>query len=251
MFAVDFSRLTAGGALSAIGQAFFSVSVAMGIMIAYGSYLPADVHLPRSAVYIAIADTGVALLAGLAIFPLVFQNGLDAAGGPGLLFVTLPLAFGQMPAGMLFGTVFFVLIAFAALTSSIALLEPIVAWRVERSGRGRAGVTAVAGLTAWVIGLASVLSFNLWGDFHPFGRLPLLGGKSIFDALDYLTQNVMLPLGGILIAVFVGWVMRSADTAQEMELAAGGVVYRVWQVLVRFVAPLAIAAVLVYTLLFG
>jgi NSS family neurotransmitter:Na+ symporter len=251
MFAVDFSRLTAGGALSAIGQAFFSVSVAMGIMIAYGSYLPADVHLPRSAVYIAIADTGVALLAGLAIFPLVFQNGLDAAGGPGLLFVTLPLAFGQMPAGMLFGTVFFVLIAFAALTSSIALLEPIVAWRVERSGRGRAGVTAVAGLTAWVIGLASVLSFNLWGDFHPFGSLPLLGGKSIFDALDYFTQNVMLPLGGILIAVFVGWVMRSADTAQEMELAAGGVVYRVWQVLVRFVAPLAIAAVLVYTLLFG
>ena len=248
LFAVDFSSLSAEGVLSAIGQAFFSVSVAMGIMIAYGAYLPQDVRLARSAVYIALADTGVALLAGLAIFPLVFRNQLDAAEGPGLLFVTLPLAFGQMPFGMLFGTVFFVLIAFAALTSSIALLEPIVSYAVEKTGINRLTMTAIAGAVAWALGLASVLSFNLWSDFHPFGALPLIGGKSIFDALDYLTQNIMLPVGGILIAVFAGWVMRVRDSSAEMGLAAEDALYRAWHVLVRFVAPLAIAAVLTYTL---
>jgi NSS family neurotransmitter:Na+ symporter len=248
LFAVDFSKLDAEGVLSAIGQAFFSVSVAMGIMIVYGAYLPKDVNLGRSAVYIAFADTGVALLAGLAIFPLVFANGLDAASGPGLLFVTLPLAFGQMPAGMLFGTVFFVLIAFAALTSSIALLEPIVSWAVERSGQSRLLVTLGAGVLAWVLGLASVLSFNLWSDFHPFGPMPLLGGKSVFDALDYLTQNIMLPLGGILIAVFAGWVMRTAASADELGVSADSLTYRVWHMLARFVAPVAIAVVLVYTI---
>jgi NSS family neurotransmitter:Na+ symporter len=249
LFAVDFSKLKTGGILSAIGQAFFSVSVAMGIMIAYGAYLPKDVRLPRSAVYVALADTGVAILAGLAIFPLVFANGLDAASGPGLLFVTLPIAFGQMPAGMLFGTVFFVLIAFAALTSSIALLEPLVAWTAERTGLGRRVVVSALGLLAWIIGLASVLSFNLWADFHPFGNLPLLGGKSVFDALDYLTQNIMLPLGGILIAVFVGWIMQRTATADEIGEASSSLVYRVWHLLVRFVAPLAIGVVLIYTII--
>lgn len=250
LFAVDFSALTPGAVLSAIGQAFFSVSVAMGIMVTYGAYLPEDVRLGRSAAYIALADTGVALLAGLAIFPLVFANQLDAAGGPGLLFVTLPIAFGQMPAGTLFGTVFFVLIGFAALTSSIALLEPMVAWAEEQRGMSRLRITCLAGGVAWLLGLASVLSFNLLDDFHPFGeRFPLLGGKTIFDALDYLTQNVMLPIGGILIAVFAGWIMRASATSDELALDPDSLVFRAWQVLVRLIAPLAIAAVLAFTLL--
>ncbi len=249
LFAFDFSKLDTEGVLSAIGQAFFSVSVAMGIMVTYGAYLPKDVALGRSAVYIALADTGVALLAGLAIFPLVFANGLDAAEGPGLLFVTLPIAFGQMPFGMLFGTVFFVLIGFAALTSSIALLEPIVAWAEEHAEVSRVKVTMLAGVLAWLIGLASVLSFNVLGGFHPFGEsLPMLGGKTIFDALDYLTQNIMLPVGGILIAVFAGWVMHASASADEMATSTQKPAFRAWQVLVRFVAPLAIAVVLVFTL---
>ncbi len=250
LFAVDFSALSAEGVLSAIGQAFFSVSVAMGIMIAYGAYLPQEVKLARSAIFIALADTGVALLAGLAIFPLVFANQLDAAGGPGLLFETLPIAFGQMPAGMAFGTVFFVLIAFAALTSSIALLEPMVAWAEENHAMSRRRITLLAGVVAWLLGLASVLSFNVLSDYHPLGEgVPLLGGKTIFDALDYLTQNIMLPVGGILVAVFVGWVMRSADTSAELAREPHSPGFRLWQALLRVVAPLAIAAVLVFTLL--
>jgi NSS family neurotransmitter:Na+ symporter len=247
LFQADFSKIDAGVVLMAIGQAFFSVSVAMGLLIAYGSYLTPDVNIPRAALIIAGADTLVALLAGLAIFPLVFANGLDPAEGPGLIFVTLPIAFGQMPGGALFGTVFFLLLIVSALTSSIAVLEPVVAWMDEHWQVSRRLSTPIAGAVAWVLGLTTVFSFNLWGDFHPLGAFETFAGKTLFDIQDYLTSNVLLPLGGILIAIFAGWVLTAETTRQELGLSPGGV-FAVWRFLMRYVCPVAIAAVLVANL---
>ena len=132
LFQPDLSRISGPVVLSAVGHAFFSIGVSMGLMMAYGAYIPTEISLPRSAVVIAAADTAIALLAGLAIFPIVFANGLDPAEGPGLIFVTLPVAFGQMPWGRLFGTIFFLLLVVAAITSGIAVLEAVVAWAIDR-----------------------------------------------------------------------------------------------------------------------
>jgi NSS family neurotransmitter:Na+ symporter len=242
LFAVDFAKVDGGVVLNAVGQAFFSVSVSMGILIAYGAYLPETVSIPRSAAIIAFADTLVAILAGLAIFPLVFGNHLDPAEGPGLIFVTLPIAFGNMPLGWLFGALFFVLVVFAALTSQIALMEPVVAW-AQTTRQIRRSVTAGAiGLAAWLVGLATVLSFNVLSDFKPLPFGPL-EGRTLFDLLDFFTSNVMLPVGGILIAVFAGWVMSASNTREELGLPDGPL-FLAWQFLLRFVAPLALATVL-------
>jgi len=242
MFAIDFSKVSAGVVLSAVGQAFFSVSVAMGLLITYGAYLPETVHIPRASVIIAFADTLVAVLAGLAIFPLVFINHLDPAEGPGLIFVTLPIAFGNMPAGSLFGTLFFVLLVFAALTSSIALLEPAVSWAEERRNIKRSVSATVTGILAWATGLFTVLSFNVLDDFKPLPFGPL-AGRTLFDLLDYFTSNLMLPIGGILIALFSGWALGSEFTRKELGLKDGPV-FKAWQFLVRFVVPLALAKIL-------
>lgn len=242
MFAVDFSKVDGGVVLSAVGQAFFSVSVAMGLLITYGAYLPETVDIPRAALIIALADTLVAVLAGLAIFPLVFGNNLDPGEGPGLIFVTLPIAFGNMPAGSLFGTLFFVLLVFAALTSSIALLEPAVSWAEEHSKIKRSVSAAVTGVLVWITGLLSLFSFNLLGEFKPLDLGPL-AGKTLFDLLDYFTSNLMLPVGGILISLFVGWALGSDITRRELGMADGPL-FKAWRFLARFVVPLALAKVL-------
>ena len=247
MFSVDFSKINAEVVLAAIGQAFFSVSVAMGLMIAYGAYLPETVRIPRASFIIAGADTLVALLAGLAIFPLVFANGLDPAEGPGLIFVTLPIAFGSMPAGSLFGTIFFLLLIFAALTSSIAIMEPIVSWADEETAMARGPSAILVGAAAWLIGLVTVFSFNVWSGIHPLSAFKTFEGKTIFDLIDYLTSNIMLPLGGILIAVFAGWILSRSDTMDELGLS-DGLAYRAWQFGMRFLAPVLVAAVLVFNL---
>ncbi len=242
LFAVDFSKVTSDVVLSAVGQAFFSVSVSMGILVAYGAYLPETVNIPKAAAIIAFADTMVAILAGLAIFPLVFGNGLDPAEGPGLIFVTLPIAFGNMPLGSLFGSVFFLLLVFAALTSSIALMEPVVAWAQENRQIKRSVTATVIGFAAWGTGLATVFSFNVLSDFHPLPFTPL-EGKTMFDLLDFTTTNLMLPVGGILIAIFAGWILSSESTREELGLP-DGMLFKAWQLLLRIVAPLALAKVL-------
>ncbi len=244
LFQADFSKITAEVVLSAVGQAFFSVSVAMGLLIAYGSYLSRDVSIPGAAVIIAGADTAVALLAGLAIFPLVFGNGLDPAGGPGLIFITLPLAFGGMPAGALFGTVFFLLFIVSALTSSIAVMEPIVAWADEHRGMRRSVTTPLVGFLAWLLGLSTVFSFNIWKDVRPLDGIEAFAGKTLFDLQDYLAVNIMLPIGGILIAVFVGWVMPASATREELDLPDSPL-FRVWRFLLRYVCPIAIGGILI------
>ena len=208
LFSVDFSKITGAVVLNAIGQAFFSISVAMGLMMVYGAYVPKDVSLTRSAVIIATADTVIALLAGLMIFPIVFANGLDPAEGPGLIFKTLPTAFVGMPGGAVFGALFFLLLAFAAITSIIAIIEPIVAYAEDRWHMERTTACVVFGFIGWAIGIASVLSFNAWQDVTPLAMFDVFDGKSIYDLIDYFTANIMMPVGAILIALFVGWRMK-------------------------------------------
>ncbi|MBA4503715.1 sodium-dependent transporter [Marinobacterium marinum] len=246
LFQPDFSKLTTSGVLEALGHAFFTLSLGMAVMMAYGSYLPKNVSITRASITVSVMDTGVALLAGLAIFPIVFANGLEPGAGPGLIFQTLPLAFGQMPMGSIFGTLFFVLLVFAAWTSGISLLEPIVEWLEEQKGMNRTLSTLVAGLTCWLLGIASILSLNLWADVAPLGMFAAFEGKTVFDLLDYLTANILLPLGGLLVAVMVGWFMSKQALQNELSLSAGS--FRLWHNTLKFVTPIAVLVVFFYNL---
>ena len=234
LFSPDFSRLTPAAILIAMGHAFFTLSLGMGAIMVYGSYLPDDASITNTSVVIAAADTLVALLAGMAIFPIVFAHGLEPGAGPGLIFQTLPIAFGNMPGGRFFGTLFFILLVFAAWTSAISLIEPAVAWLVENRGMTRVMAAVWAGLITWLTGLGTVFSFNLWADNRFFG-------KTFFDLLDFATANVILPLGGLFIALFAAWTLSRRTTQEELGLGESG--YRIWYILVRYVAPLAVITI--------
>ena len=238
LFMPDFSKINPQVMLEALGQAFFTLSLGMGAIMAYGAYMPANQNIGKTAVSVAALDTGVALLAGIAIFPIVFANGLAPSEGPGLVFVTLPIAFSAMPFGILFGTLFFVLLSIAALSSSISLIEPGVAWLIESLKIKRITATILLGFTAWFIGLFSALSFNLLSEFT-------ILGKNFFDATDFLTNQIMLPLGGIFIAIFVGWVMKKEHVLDELGLHEG-FIFKAWYFSVRFVAPTLVGLVFLY-----
>ncbi|MEX0603787.1 MAG: sodium-dependent transporter [Marinobacter sp.] len=246
LFQPDFSKLTTSGVLVALGHAFFTLSLGMAVMMAYGSYLPKNISIAKTSLTVSVMDTGVALLAGLAIFPIVFANGLEPGAGPGLIFQTLPLAFGQMPLGSLFGTLFFVLLVFAAWTSGISLLEPLVEWLEERKGMNRLMSTLTAGIACWAVGIASILSLNLWSDFAPLGMFGMFEGKTIFDLLDFFTANILLPLGGLMVAVFAGWVMTRETLEQELSMSPAA--FSLWYRTLRYFAPVAVAVVFVYNL---
>ena len=238
LFKPDFSKINSDVLLAALGQAFFTLSLGMGAIMAYGAYMPADQNIGRTAISVAALDTGVALLAGIAIFPIVFANGLAPTEGPGLVFVTLPIAFANMPLGILFGTLFFILLSIAALSSSISLIEPGVAWLVESLKTKRAYAAIGLGFFAWSLGVFSALSFNLMSEFKLFGM-------NFFDFTDFLTNQIMLPLGGIFIALFVGWVMKKKDVLDELQIK-DGIIFRSWFFVIRFVAPLMVGMVLLY-----
>lgn len=227
----DFTQLSGGSVLAAMGQAFFTLSLGMGAVMVYGSYLPRHVSIAEASLWVAGADTLVALLAGLIIFPLVFTYNLQPASGPGLIFQTLPIAFGNMTGGWLFGAVFFLTLVFAALTSSISLIEPAVAWLVNIKGLSRAQACLGAGLAAWLAGLGTVFSFNAWKDFRLFDL-------DFFNLLDAVTSNLMLPIGGLGIAVFTGWVMAEKHAQTELDLPEPH--YKIWRLLVRYLAPLSV-----------
>lgn len=235
LFTPDFSKLTGDSVLIALGQAFFSLSIGMGAIMAYGAYLPQETSIPNAAITVVLADTFIALLSASIIFPIVFANGLNPEAGPDLVFRTLPLAFGQMSGGIVFSTLFFVLLSFAALTSAIGLMEPAVAWCVERFGLTRRAAAIMIGLVIWFVGIGTALSSNLMSGFQIFGL-------DWFGAVDYLTSNIMLPLGGVLITVFAGWFMSRESTSGE--LGDTGVVYMLWRFLARFVAPVGVLFVL-------
>jgi len=234
LFNPDFSKINAQSILVAMGHAFFTLSLGMGAIMVYGSYLPKDTSIAKASVMIAVADTAVALLAGLVIFPIVFANNLEPAAGPGLIFQTLPIAFGQMEAGILIGTLFFILLVFAAWSSAISLIEPAVAWLVENRGMNRIYASVFIGIFTWFLGIGSLLSFNIWSEHTLFGL-------NFFNFLDYLTANIMLPMGGLFIAIFAGWLMKVESTKRELNTTEKG--YNLWQILIRFVAPVAVMIV--------
>ncbi|MEM1175897.1 MAG: sodium-dependent transporter [Pseudomonadota bacterium] len=252
MFTPDFSKVTGDTVLAAMGQAFFTLSIGMGAIMAYGAYLPEETSITGASTAVVIGDTSIAILAGLIIFPLVFANNLSPGDGPGLVFQTLPLALSQMPGGWFFTTIFFVLLAFAAWTSAIGLMEPAVAWTVEHFEKTRAQAAVMIGVLIWALGFGSVLSFNALSGFT-FNAVGLSAPGTIFDNLDHLTSNIMLPVGGMFIAIFAGWIMCRNSTAEE--LGGPSATYKVWRLLVRFVAPIGVLAlfykVAIDPLLFG
>ncbi len=235
LFRPDFSKLSGEAILIAMGHSFFTLSLGMGAIMIYGSYLPSHVSIGQVTLVVAIADTVVALLAGLAIFPIVFAQGLEAGAGPGLIFQTLPLAFGQMPGGVIVGTLFFIMLTFAAWSSAISLIEPAVTWMVERTPLERTSAAFTSGFIAWLLGIGTVLSFNEWSEVTWLGR-------TFFDNLDFLTTNILLPLGGLLICIFTAWVMRRSDVLDELEMPDGAL-FELWHFLIRFFAPAAVVAI--------
>ncbi|WP_304526501.1 sodium-dependent transporter [Halomonas sp. I5-271120] len=239
LFNPDWTKLTGEVVLAALGHAFFTLSLGMGIMMAYGSYLGEEVNLLKTARTVVIMDTVIALGAGLAIFPIVFANGLDLNSGPGLIFVTLPLAFGNMTGGMLLGLMFFLLLTFAALTSAISLLEPVVEFVEERTPLSRVSATLVAGVATWALGIAALLSFNVWSEV-------LFFGLNIFDLLDKLTSKFLLPLTGLGVIMFVAWGLDKEGVRKELGMDIYD--FSLWNLITRYVAPIGVLAVFVSSL---
>ena len=242
LFTFNLDDLSLEGWLEAMGQSFFTLSLGMGAIMAYGAYMSSEASLTRTAFWIAAVDTLIALMAGVAIFALVFGSGLEAGQGPGLMFVTLPIAFAGLPGGAILGGVFFILVIGAALTSAISLIEPVAAWLVERFGLSRPAAVALMVALCWTLGVVTALSFNIWSE----GTLTHEWfGKSPFDVLEFIT-NIMMPLGGLLIALFAGWALTRTAVLSEMNTTSGW--FRTWQFLVRFVAPTAVAFVFLRTM---
>ena len=234
LFEPDFSKLTGESLLIALGQAFFSLGLGMGAIMAYGAYLPDRISITRSTIAVAGADTVVALMAGIAIFPIVFANHLEPTMGPGLIFETLPIAFSKMPGGTLFGSLFFLLVFFAAITSAVALIEPTIAWLTERMDVSRAKASVWAGSACWLMGIGTVFSFSSEDPTR-------WSGRNFYELIDFVTSDLMLPIGGILIAIFVGWILKNELIEKELEL---GNRTKIWHGLIRYVAPLSVAAIL-------
>ena len=239
----DFSQVTWKTILIAMGQAFFSLSLGMGALMVYGSYLSSDISIPQTCVIVASLDTLVALLAGLAIFPIVISSGLEMTQGPGLIFQTLTVAFGAMPGGQLFGTLFFILLIFAAWTSSISLIEPMIIWMIEKYNLTRIQAATISSGLAWLLGIGTIISFNIGSEIKIFNM-------NIFETLDYLTSNILLPLGGIMITIYVSWLISKESINKELNIKSNILRY-IWYFSARFVAPIAVIMVMLNALGFS
>lgn len=238
LFKPDFTKVTGDTILSALGQAFFSLSLGMGTMITYGSYISKKNNLANTAVQVSFIDTFIAILAGVAIFPAVFAFGIEPDAGEGLIFITLPNIFQQMPGGYFFGLLFFILIGVAALTSTISVLEVLVAYFSEELKISRKKATFLSAFGILILGILCSLSRGVLADFKIFGF-------TFFELLNYISANLLLPLGGLLIVVFIGWFMKKKDVFDEFS--NGGLfkarLFPVYRFIVKFVAPIAIAIV--------
>ena len=243
MFDFDLTAINGRVVLMAVGHASFSFGVAMGLMMGFGAYLPKEISIARSALIIVAADTAVALIAGLAIFPIVFANGLDPAEGPGLIFVSLPIAFGSMTGGLIFGTLFFILLFFAALTSVIGTLEPMIAWWEERFRLSRRNAALFVCGSIFFLGMGTVFSFNLWKEWRPLASFEHFADFGYFEILDYLTANIMMPLNGLLLALFTGWMIKPEAIEKQLNIQ-NPTVFRAWFWLLRWVVPISIALIL-------
>ncbi len=239
----DFSKITGDAVLYALGQSFFSLAVGFSCMVTYSSYLNKRVSIPVSAGSVAIMNVFVSLLAGLAIFPVVFAFGFEPTEGPGLLFTVLPAVFSHLPFGELFLCMFLLLFLFATLTSSFSLLEIIVAAFVKNSGINRKKIAWAAGIIVFIAGIPAALSSSTLADVQLFG-------KTVFDATDYLVSNILLPLGNLFIALFISWRMNEKLVKTEFmlgrELSSG--TYAAWRLLMQWVVPLTIIIVFLHSL---
>ena len=233
LFEPDFSDITSDTLLQAMGQAFFSLSLGMGSIMAYGAYMPKDQQVVNSSFTVASLDTLIAMLAGLAIFPIIFAFNLEPNSGPGLVFVSMLSAFNQMQFGQLIGPLFFILLSVAALSSSISLLEPGVAYLAEEGILSRKRSAEIISFFIWALGIGSVLSFNIWSD------VDIILGKNFLDSMDLIANQILLPLGGMLIAIFVGWFMKESLIKDEIG-NTNNALYLVWRFFVKFVAPLCV-----------
>ncbi|HEY7653211.1 MAG TPA: sodium-dependent transporter [Methylomirabilota bacterium] len=240
LFVVDLELMSPRVALEALGLGFFSIGVGLATMVTYAAYADPDYDLRAVALVTLLSDTAISFLAGLAVFPVVFAERLDPSSGPGLMFVTLPLAFARMPLGAAAAAAFFILLSIAALASAMALLEMPVAFARWWLGWSRPKAALASASACWTLGLASVLSFNAWSSWYPLARIPGLATATVFECLDQVTSNVVLPLGGFGLAVFGGWVMGPSLLAEELRL--GATAARVIGIVLRYVAPLGIAA---------
>jgi len=233
LFAPDFSDVTSDTLLQAMGQAFFSLSLGMGSIMAYGAYMPKDQKVVGSSFTVASLDTLIAMLAGLAIFPIIFAFNLEPNSGPGLVFVSMLSAFNQMQFGQFIGPLFFILLSVAALSSSISLLEPGVAYLSEEGILSRKRSAEIISFFIWVLGIGSALSFNIWSD------VDIISGKNFLDSMDFIANQILLPLGGMLIAIFVGWFMKESLIKDEIG-NTNTTLYLMWRFFVKFVAPLCV-----------
>ncbi|MDP6606311.1 MAG: sodium-dependent transporter [Dehalococcoidia bacterium] len=244
LFTPDFSQITATSLLLALGQAFFSVGVGVGFMMTYGAYLPRDISVPQAAIIIGVVDTAIALLAGLVIFPIVFASGLSPGEGPGLVFVTMPIAFGGMTGGQVIGILFFLLLTLAAYTTALGMLEPIVSYLEEKWLAPRRVLAPVAAAAIWLLGLAPALSDTVLAGVTPLGFIPAFEGMSVFEVFDFTTGSIILPVNALLIALFAGWVVSSDAFRRELALDHDSL-FTLWQFLMRYVAPAAVLAIMI------
>jgi len=243
LFTPDLSKITADVVLAAMGQAFFSLGVGAGSVMAYGGYLSKDISIPRSVLVVSFADTLVALLAGLAIFPFVFAFGLEPSSGPGLIFETLPIAFGQVAGGQWISLLFFLLLAGAALTTALSMLECIVRYLSDKYKFSRVKSTILAASGSAILGLGAAMSFNLLSNFTPLGFIDTLANKTLFDLMDYSVANIMIPLNALLIVLFCAWIMKANVVEKEFSTSRNSF-YKPWLIIIKFVAPVGILAVL-------
>jgi len=238
LFRPDWSQVSGSMIVTAMGQAFFTLSLGMCAIMTYGAYLPSNVHVPKVGTAVALSDTVVALIAGLAIFPVIIAFGIDpGSGGAGLIFTSLPLAFAEMPFGIIYGMMFFLLLSVAAWTSSISLMEPATAYLVEATNLSRKSAALMVAGLAWIMGLATVFSFNLWSEVS-------IGGRSVMDAIEFIAADIMLPLGGLLTAIFAGWILSKTITKEELDDKMHDWAFTTWLWLTRVVTPLLILVVM-------
>jgi NSS family neurotransmitter:Na+ symporter len=233
LFAPDFSNVTSDTLLQAMGQAFFSLSLGMGSIMAYGAYMPKDQKVVSTSFTVASLDTLIAILAGLAIFPIIFAFNLEPNSGPGLVFVSMLSAFNQMQFGQFIGPLFFILLSVAALSSSISLLEPGVAYLSEENILSRKRSAEIISFFVWILGIGSALSFNILSDFS------LIGDRNFLDSMDFIANQILLPLGGVFIAIFVGWFMKKSLIEDELG-SINTSLYFLWRFFVKFIAPVCV-----------
>jgi len=235
----DFSKLTRAGILEALGHAFFSLSLGMGAMLTYGSYLDKETNISSSALEIVVLNTIYALMAGLMIFPIVFTYRVDPQIGPGLFFITLPEIFARMPGGQIVAIFFFVLVAFAAITSAISLLEVVVSFFIDELNWSRKKADFTMGMVIFLMGIPSALSWSRLKGFTIFGN------RDVFDSLDFLATNYMLPIGGFFIAIFAGWILTHGEKEAEIKRIENTFhFYDIWHFLVKYISPLAVFIIL-------